>query len=339
MNQSPKLMPMTMKFRDKFVLNHTINNWFPGHMFKGLCNLNRHLDFILILFVSITGIKEMNKKLHRIDCIIEVHDARVPFTGRNTKFQKQLSEIRPHYLLLNKVDLCDQSSNEIVIDKIKNEENIQKVIYTNLKTSNQIHNILPDVMNMVRKSERYQRSNRAEINLMVTGIPNVGKSTFINRIINLYVKGRGTIAKQGSSPGVTRSVQERIKILTHPLVYIFDTPGIFKLIFWIKIHLNLFYVKSTGILEPRFENPIEDPLKLAACDLLPSHVIGKDVVADYILFWLNKNSRFEYVEVLKLDEPIDNIDDLLAKICIKNNLFVKKRDIKSKLSFKNSEMI
>lgn len=79
---------------------------------------------------------------------------------------------------------------------------------------------------------------------MVTGIPNVGKSTFINQITNFYRRGKGTVAKQGALPGVTRAIQEQIKISSNPLVYIYDTPG---------------------ILEPRFGNNIEDRLKLAAC--------------------------------------------------------------------------
>ena len=182
--------------------------------------------------------------LHKIDCIIEIHDARVPFTGRNTKFQKQLAETRPHYLILNKMDLCDPSLNERVEKKITEMERIEKITFTNLKTNNQIRRVLPDVLRMVDKSERYQRTDKSEINILVTGIPNVGKSSFINQILNYYVKGKGAVAKKGAQPGVTRSVQEKIKLSSSPLVYIYDTPG---------------------ILEPIFENPVIDPLKLAAC--------------------------------------------------------------------------
>ena len=189
--------------------------------------------------------RQINKKLHRYDCIVEVHDARVPFTGRNTKFHRQLAELRPHILILNKVDLCDQSLNDAVVEKITKKERIEKVIYTNLRTSLQLDkDFLPHIMRMIRKSERFQRTDRNEINLMVTGIPNVGKSTFINQISNLYTPGKGVVARKGAMPGVTRTVQERIKVSTNPLIYILDTPG---------------------ILEPKFEDPVEDPLRLAAC--------------------------------------------------------------------------
>lgn len=182
--------------------------------------------------------------LRNIDCIIEIHDARVPFTGRNTRFQKQLTETRPHYLILNKVDLCDHSIKDQIIKKIKDEEKIDQILYTNLLTNNDIKRVLPTVLKMVRSSERYQRSNSPEINILVSGIPNVGKSSFLNQILNMYVKGKGSIAKKGAQPGVTRSVQEKVRLSSNPLIYIYDTPG---------------------ILEPRFDDPIIDPLKLAAC--------------------------------------------------------------------------
>lgn len=195
----------------------------------------------------------INKRLHRYDCIVEIHDARVPFTGRNTKFHRQLTELRPHILVLNKVDLCDRSLNDAIAEKITKEEGIQKVIFTDLRTRLQLNEgFLPHILKMIRHSERYQRTDRNEINLMVTGIPNVGKSTFINQISNVYTPGKGVVARKGAMPGITRAVQERIKVSTNPLIYILDTPG---------------------ILEPKFENPIEDPLKLAACGVYRN---GKD---------------------------------------------------------------
>jgi ribosome biogenesis GTPase A len=99
-------------------------------------------------------------------------------------------------------------------------------------------------LKLVRGSDRYRRSDSEDINLLVLGIPNVGKSTFINKIRNQITGQKQQVAKVGDRPGVTRAVQEKIKISYDPLVYIYDTPG---------------------IMQPTFQDKIEDPLKLAAC--------------------------------------------------------------------------
>lgn len=97
---------------------------------------------------------------------------------------------------------------------------------------------------MVRQSDRYRRGDSEDINLLVLGIPNVGKSTFINKIRNHIIGQKQQVARVGDRPGVTRAVQEKIKISFDPLVYIYDTPG---------------------IMQPTFVDRVEDPLKLAAC--------------------------------------------------------------------------
>lgn len=94
-------------------VNKDLLHWFPGHMNKGL--------------------KQMQRKLKSVDCVIEVHDARIPFTGRNPIFTKTLTGAKPHILVLNKKDLTIPSLISKVKDKLKTEQNVQNVMYTNSK--------------------------------------------------------------------------------------------------------------------------------------------------------------------------------------------------------------
>lgn len=87
------------------------HNWFPGHMQRGL--------------------RQMEKTLVKTDCIIEVHDARIPISGRNVHFRNHLTGHRPHILVLNKKDLAPRSDRKRVIEEIKRTDpNISDVIYT-----------------------------------------------------------------------------------------------------------------------------------------------------------------------------------------------------------------
>jgi ribosome biogenesis GTPase A len=107
-------MQAVKQFRDKFTVTQSVRNWFPGHMFRGM--------------------QDIMRLLKNIDCVIEIHDARVPFTGRNARFRSQVSSARPHLLVLNKMDLTDPSLQTHVIDRIRQGEGIDQVMFTNLKS-------------------------------------------------------------------------------------------------------------------------------------------------------------------------------------------------------------
>ena len=83
-------------------------------------------------------------------------------------------------------------------------------------------------MEIIESSNRYNREEANDLNLMIIGIPNVGKSTIINKLRNMYlgIGGRATIV--GAEAGVTKSVLERIKINPNPPVYLYDTPGVLE---------------------------------------------------------------------------------------------------------------
>lgn len=176
------------------VANREAVNWFPGHMAKGL--------------------NQMQRKLKGVDCVIEVHDARIPLSGRNPLFEKRLgvSTLKPHILVMNKIDLADPRHKK-AIQQHYEAQGVQEVIFTNCKRpdSSGVKSILRKVSNAIKKSERYNRSEETSYDVMVIGIPNVGKSSLINALRAKHLR-RSKATKVGALPGITQSVLEKIKV-------------------------------------------------------------------------------------------------------------------------------
>lgn len=259
--------------------------WFPGHMNKGL--------------------KQMQRKLKSVDCVIEVHDARIPFTGRNPIFTSTMTGAKPHILVLNKKDLTIQSLIPKIKDQLTAEEGIENVIFTNSKDQNcrGLKSLRPRMVDIIKNSNRYNRSEELDYSVMIIGVPNVGKSSLINmlRSRNMSLKHALPV---GAVAGITRSVMTRIKINNDPKIFMLDTPG---------------------ILEPSVKN-IEMGLKLALCASLQDHLVGEEIIADYLLYWLNKHGKFKYVDFMGLEEPSDDINKVLITGSIKFNRVRRIRD-------------
>lgn len=196
-----------LRMRETFsVVNQDVAQWFPGHMAKGL--------------------NQMQRKLKSVDCIVEVHDARIPISGRNPLFEHTLSAIKPHVLVLNKMDLADLRHRNSIV-KHHTKEGIKHVIFTNCKRpeSRGIKSIIPTVAEMIKNTERYNRSEETVYQLMVIGVPNVGKSSLINALRAKYLR-KSKATQVGGLPGITQSVLEKIKVCEDPKVYLLDTPGV-----------------------------------------------------------------------------------------------------------------
>lgn len=277
-------------FRSKFVVpNLDILRWFPGHMHK--------------------GIDRMQARLKDIDCIIEVHDARIPFSGRDSKFRSFMQQ-RPHILLLNKCDLVEEKDiRELQIIEKLQREGVHVVFLTDLRQYEKCdilrNKILPVVRELTDSRPRYNREGLKEYNIMVIGVPNVGKSTFINTVRWANAPKKGRAVSVGNKAGVTRSVSSKVKIESNPPIYIVDTPG---------------------ILTPHVPN-IENGMRLALCSCLPDHLVGEENIVDYLLFWMNKRGKFSYVDFFCVDEPIDNAVMFLVKVATKKNLLKRVLDL------------
>lgn len=99
----------------------------------------------------------MQAMLKHVDCILELHDARVPLGGRNSNFASMLTAIKPHVLLLNKMDLADPSQEQEVVDQLRAQGTSHVLHIKSSEPSKNINKIVPLVVDLIRSSERYNR--------------------------------------------------------------------------------------------------------------------------------------------------------------------------------------
>ncbi|XP_078246757.1 mitochondrial ribosome-associated GTPase 1 isoform X1 [Pogona vitticeps] len=260
----------SLRWRERFDFGgRDVAHWFPGHMARGLKDMQRHL--------------------RQVDCLLEVHDARIPFSGRNPLLQETLG-IRPHLLVLNKMDLADLTHKERILQHLE-QQGFRNTIFADCLKDENVNKMVPILTELISDSMRYQRSENPESSIMVVGVPNVGKSSVINSIRRLHLK-KGKASLVGGAPGITRAVLTRIQVCDRPLMFLLDTPG---------------------VLTPRIPN-VETGLKLALCGAIHDHMVGEDIIADYLLYTLNQHQQFRYVEYYGLGSPCDDIESVLKRI-------------------------
>jgi len=165
-------------------------NWFPGHMHKAR--------------------KEIREVMPQIDIVIEVLDARIPFSSENPLADALRGE-KPCIKVLNKSDLADPELTERWVKHLEKNRNV-KAIPVTMEQPGQVKHLLEICRQMIPRKMDSTRVVRA----LIMGIPNVGKSTIINTLA-----GR-TIAKTGNEPAVTKR-QQRIDL--HNGIILCDTPG------------------------------------------------------------------------------------------------------------------
>ena len=172
-------------------------NWFPGHMAKTR--------------------REITENLKLVDAVIEIRDARIVRASKNPEIEA-ICGIKPRIILLNKCDLSEQKITKEWVSVLTSET--VKVIPVNSITGLGIKNIKPLLEELLKeKHDRLKSRGVVKITTraMVVGIPNVGKSSFINNM------AKNHIAKTGDKPGVTKSKQW---IKTNIGIELMDTPGI-----------------------------------------------------------------------------------------------------------------
>lgn len=212
--------------------------WYPGHMTKAR--------------------RQMQEDLKLVDLIIELIDARVPLSGRNPDIQ-EMGRGKGRLIILNKADLADESLNRQWMDFYRKSG--AEVLAVDARQKSSLKKIRPLVMNACR--EKIQRDaargmrGRA-VRAMVCGIPNVGKSTFINSLA-----GRAS-AKTGNRPGVTKGKQ------------------------WIHLTGGLDLMDTPGILWPKFEDP-EAGEKLAMIGSVSDDVVQSEELAMKLIDLLGRD--------------------------------------------------
>lgn len=239
-------------------------NWFPGHMVKAK--------------------KEIKENLSLVDVVIEIVDARIPKSSRNPDFVELVGN-KPVVIGLNKFDLADPKVNKLWIEYYKNK-GIPAVLINSISGVG-IKELLSKAAELVKdkidKSNEKGRVGRS-VKVAVIGIPNAGKSSFINKV------AKRNAANVGNKPGVTRTKQW---IRTDMGVELMDTPGIL----WPKfgdenIGLNLAF---TGAI--RYEILDNAELSLKLIERLRSSYL-KELCARYKLDNIEGKSDLEVMELI-----------------------------------------
>ena len=241
-------------------------NWYPGHMAK-----TKRL------------IKE---KYDLIDIVYEVIDSRIPYSSK-IKDIDELLKNKPRILIMTKKDLCDLK--ETLKWKEYYEEQGYFVLMVDLTKNDSINELVTlthEVMNDVQSKRKEQGMSEKQIRALVVGIPNVGKSTLINRMA-----GRKA-AVVGNNPGVTKNLS------------------------WLKTKSNILLLDSPGILWPKLASE-EVGLNLASMSAIPRDILPVDRVAVHILNKLNDfyplflKQRYN-IEKMDNDE-LENIYDIIGR--------------------------
>ncbi len=170
-------------------------NWYPGHMAK-----TKHL---------------LEEQIRKTDLVLELCDARLPFSSRNPDLERMIQG-KKHILLLNKADLADADISRKWIQAFR-KDGLEAFLIQAKKLN--VKETVDSIDRATREAvaRAAERGIRKTVRAMVVGVPNVGKSTFINRI-----HGK-SIAETGDRPGVTRSVRW---IRITPYLEMMDTPGL-----------------------------------------------------------------------------------------------------------------
>ena len=251
--------------------------WFPGHMAKAR--------------------RQVTEKLKLIDIIFELVDARLPLSSRNPMID-EIIQHKPRLVLLNKADMADKQVTKEWIHYFQ-EKNIT-ALAINSHTGTGMKEIVTAAQGILaEKFERYKArgAKPGAIRAMIVGIPNVGKSTLINRL------AKKNIAKTGNTPGVTKAQQ------------------------WIKVGKELELLDTPGILWPKFEDQ-EVGQKLALTGAIKDAVLNLEDVALFGINFLEEKYPARLKEWLKIEGelPQDIVEkfDLIGE---KKGLFMGNREI------------
>lgn len=237
-------------------VNKTSINWFPGHMAK-----TRRL---------------IAEKYTTIDIVYELVDARIPFSSKIKDIYNIIGN-KPKILIMTKKDLCDL---KVTKEWVKYYENLgSHVLLVDLNNTQDYERIISlthEIMADVQAKRKDKGLKEKEIRALVIGIPNVGKSTLINRLC------KRKVANVGNNPGVTKDIT------------------------WLKTNSDILLLDTPGILWPRLDQGTV-ALNLAAFTALKQEILPIDEVAVYIL---NQLSTY-YPAILEERYGIKKVTDVL----------------------------
>ncbi|WP_246939998.1 ribosome biogenesis GTPase YlqF [Bacillus pinisoli] len=233
--------------------------WFPGHMAKAR--------------------RQVQEKLKLIDVVVELADARIPNSSRNPMIDEIVST-KPRLMLLNKADLADDRKTNEWIQHFENKG--IKTLAIDAQSGTNLKQIILSCQELVHEKWERMRAkglNPRAIRVLIIGIPNVGKSTLINKL------AKRNIAKTGDRPGVTTAQQ------------------------WIKVGKELELLDTPGILWPKFEDELVG-LRLATTGAIKDTIINLQDVAVFALRFLTDN----YPDALKKRYDLQEIPEDIVEL-------------------------
>ena len=226
-------------------------NWFPGHMAKTR--------------------RQITEDLNLVDVVVEILDARIPISSQNPDI-KEITKNKKKIVVLNKCDLSDEKDNRKWIKYF--EKQGCEAILVNSNNGNGVNEVIRQIQKtMQEENEIYAKKGRVgrKIRVMIVGIPNVGKSSFINRIAK---KNSAGVANR---PGVTKQKQ------------------------WIHVNNEIELMDTPGVLWPKFESN-DVALNLAFTGTIKDTILEITEVAYNLTKFLLKEYRENLIERYELDE-------------------------------------
>ena len=253
--------------------------WFPGHMTKTK--------------------RQIQASLKLVDAVAEILDARIPLSSKNPNLQK-LIQNKPKVVLLNKCDMANQTATSRWIDYYASQG--ITAIAVDCKSGKGLNKFAPAVNNVL--SERRERLKakgmvNPMLRIMIVGIPNVGKSSFINRV------AKQNRAKVEDRPGVTRGNQ------------------------WYSIAKNIEMLDTPGVLWPKFDDKIVGE-RLAFTGAVKDQILDTELLAVRLLDFLRSLKPADFIARFKLEDiDLDAIDsyELLNVIGKKRGMLISGGEI------------
>ena len=229
-------------------------NWYPGHMAK-----TKRL---------------ISENINLIDIVYEVIDSRIPVSSKIIDIDELLKN-KPKILIMTKYDLCDKSLTDKFIKKYEdNGYHVLKYDLNNTNNLNDLYSLTTDILKEKLESLKSKGIEKRKIRALVVGIPNVGKSTLINKM------AKKNKVEVGNKPGVTKNIG------------------------WIKVNDDIEIMDSPGILWPKLEQDTV-ALNLAATSAIKEEILPLVDVVIHIIKMLYKY----YPDLLKEKYGVTNIDD------------------------------
>ena len=249
--------------------------WYPGHMTKAK--------------------RQMQEDIKLIDLVIELVDARVPLSSRNPDID-ELGKNKYRLILMNKADLADQEQTKKWSEYFRQKGFYVVALDARKKNSmKQITDVIMEACKEKIERDRKRGILNRPVRAMVVGIPNVGKSTFINSFAGK------ACAKTGNKPGVTKGKQ------------------------WIRLNKNVELLDTPGILWPKFEDQ-EVGLRLAMIGAINDEILNTDELALELIKLLRK----DYPKILEERYHLTNMEkelDILLEIAKNRNCIGKGNEL------------